>query len=163
MAFDKLSNSVLELPRFFKRVFVLLVDIGLSVLSVILAFYLRLGEWSFFYQVHGEYSIGLTTLVAVILAIPIFVFSGLYREIFRYSGWFALLTLMRAMALYGVTFFFIFSFVGINGVPRTIGIIQPIILLLLVLIMLIKCIFYLGIERTRYGGGHSALESPCAA
>jgi FlaA1/EpsC-like NDP-sugar epimerase len=132
MAFDKLSNSVLELPRFFKRVFVLLVDIGLSVLSVILAFYLRLDEWNFFYQVHREYSIGLTTWVAVILAIPIFVFLGLYREIFRYSGWFALLTLMRAMALYGVTFFFIFSLVGIDGVPRTIGIIQPIILLLLV-------------------------------
>ena len=132
MALKKLSNLVLTLPRFAKRLIVLLVDVVLSVTSVVLAFYLRLGEWIFFYQSHGEYSIGLVAEVVVLLSIPIFILSGLYREIFRYSGWFALLTLLRAIALYGVTFFFIFSLVGIDGVPRTIGIIQPIILLLLV-------------------------------
>jgi FlaA1/EpsC-like NDP-sugar epimerase len=132
MALNTLSNSVLKLPRFFKRLFVLLVDIGLSVFSVVLAFYLRLGEWIFLYQNQEVYSISLVSGVAVCLAVPIFIFSGLYREIFRHSGWFALMTLMRAVVLYGAFFFFVFSLVGIEGVPRTIGIIQPVVLLLLV-------------------------------
>ena len=132
MVFIKISNSVLRLPRFFKRAIVFLMDIVLSVSSVIFAFYLRLGEWIFLYPNQGVYSIGLVSGVAVCLALPIFVFLGLYREIFRYSGVFALLTLMRAMVLYSATFFFIISLVGIEGVPRTIGLIQPIILLLLV-------------------------------
>ena len=109
MVFIKISNSVLRLPRFFKRAIVFLMDIVLSVSSVILAFYLRLGEWIFLYPNQEVYSIGLVSGVAVCLALPIFVFLGLYREIFRYSGVFALLTLMRAMVLYSETFFFIFT------------------------------------------------------
>ncbi|QWD37545.1 polysaccharide biosynthesis protein [Polynucleobacter paneuropaeus] len=174
MALNKLSNAALKLPRFSKRLIVLLTDIGMSVISVVFAFYLRLGEWIFFFPTNGEYSIGIATEVAVLLAIPIFIFSGLYREIFRYSGWFALLTLTRAMALYGVAFFSIFGLIGIGGVPRTIGLIQPIILLMLVGASRAFASFWLGNSYRRqlkisavpkvfiYGAGSAGMQLAAA-
>jgi FlaA1/EpsC-like NDP-sugar epimerase len=74
----------------------------------------------------------LPVVVSVVLAIPIFVTTGLYRAIFRYNGFPAMLALVRAMLLYGVPFAGIFMFYGVEGVPRTIGLIQPILLFLLV-------------------------------
>jgi len=69
---------------------------------------------------------------AIALALPIFIVSGLYRAIFRYSGWPALLTVAQTVGIYGLLYACIFTAVGVAGVPRTIGIIQPILLLLLV-------------------------------
>ena len=150
MALNKFSNVVLKLPRFTKRLIVLLIDVGISVASVVLAFYLRLGEWVFIFQDQVDYSIGVVVQVAIFLAVPIFVFSGLYREIFRYSGWFALLTLIRAMTLYGAIFLLIFGLVGIEGVPRTIGFIQPILLLLFVGASRAFASFWLGNSYRRH-------------
>ena len=70
--------------------------------------------------------------VSILLSLPIFLAFGLYREIFRYSGWFAFLTLLRAMCLYAFIFAVIFTVIGIEGVPRTVGLIQPIVLVMLV-------------------------------
>ena len=62
------------------------------------------------------------------LALPVFLLSGLYRTIFRYSGWPAMLAVSKSIFIYGSLYTFIMSFVGIDGVPRTIGIIQPLLL-----------------------------------
>lgn len=69
---------------------------------------------------------------AIGIALPIFVVSGLYRAIFRHSGWPALLAVARAVGVYGVLYASIFTAIGVAGVPRTVGIIQPILLLLFV-------------------------------
>jgi FlaA1/EpsC-like NDP-sugar epimerase len=68
----------------------------------------------------------------VVLALPIFITVGLYRAIFRYSGLPAMVAVGRAMQLYGLAFAAIFTFWGVDGVPRTVGLIQPMLLLLLV-------------------------------
>ena len=130
-----LAEPVLALPRPAKRVIVVLADTCLCVLSVWLAFYLRLGE---FVPVFGGNlsfafsSVLLVSAVSFLLAIPIFVTSGLYRAIFRYSGLPAMTAVARAMVMYGVLFSAVFTFYGVEGVPRTVGLIQPLLLLVLV-------------------------------
>ena len=121
------AAPVLALPRSVKRLVVVLLDMALCVLSAWIAFDLRLDQFESF-----ALPILWTGLVSVSLALPIFVVSGLYRAIFRYSGLPAMLAVARAMVLYGLAFAAIFTFYGVPNVPRTVGLIQPMVLLLLV-------------------------------
>ena len=127
MPMTNTAQRLLIMPRVVKRAVVLLVDTSLCVLTVWLAFYLRLGE---FVALSGP-SLW-AAITAVVIALPIFVVTGLYRAIFRYAGWPALLTVTKAIAVYGLIYAAVFTAIGIQGVPRTIGLIQPILLLLLV-------------------------------
>jgi len=118
---------VLSLPRWAKRSLVLAVDTSFCILTVWLAFYLRLGE---IVTLHGNALAA--ALVSIGIGIPIFIVSGLYRAIFRYSGWPVLMSVARAIAIYGILYASLFTAIGIQNVPRTVGIIQPILLLLFV-------------------------------
>jgi len=123
----KLAVPVLALPRAAKRLAVISVDTSLCVLSVWLAYYLRLGE---FVALSGNALLAVAASIGI--SLPIFIVSGLYRAIFRYSGLPALLTVARAVGIYGLFYAAIFTAIGITEVPRTVGIIQPILLLLFI-------------------------------
>jgi len=129
--FNAAATPTLALPRAIKRLIVLIVDASLCVIAVSLAFYLRLGEWVSL-SANAAYQPLLPTLVSLGLALPIFVAFGLYRAIFRYSGWPALVTVGKAVGLYALVFMAIFTLVGVPGVPRTVGLIQPLLVLFLV-------------------------------
>lgn len=125
-----LVKMALDLPRSIKRCVVLALDISLCALAVWVGFYLRLGEWVSFANVNWR--LDFAFLVAILLSIPIFIASGFYRAIFRYSGWAALKIIVRSVFLYGTLYCLIFTFYGVSGVPRTVGLIQPILLLFFV-------------------------------
>lgn len=118
-------DRVLAIPRPQKRALALLVDALLCAATVWVAYYLRLGEWVW---LNGTQWLSL--FAALLFSIPLFVVSGLYRAIFRYAGWPALMAVARACALYGLIYSAIFTSIGVAGVPRTVGLIQPVLLFL---------------------------------
>ncbi len=120
-----LTDFLLRLPRPLKRALALGADILLCALTVWLAFDLRLESWTPWTQAHFVAFVG-----AVAFALPLFIIFGLYRAIFRYAGLPALLTVLKAVCLYAAIYGFAFSVAGVPGVPRSVGILQPLLLLL---------------------------------
>jgi FlaA1/EpsC-like NDP-sugar epimerase len=126
MAIRKQLKRALEMPRTAKRIVALTLDASICILTVWLALYLRLGVWP---------DVGGYRWVAVALsftALPVFWAFGFYRAIFRYLGFDALMTVARACMVYGVLYAGIFTFLEVFEVPRTVGIIQPILLFIFV-------------------------------
>lgn len=123
---DSISHFV-NLPRTTKKFIVAIADSTLCVFALWLAVLLRVGEFVEF----GE-QLALASLIALSLALPIFYFCGLYRELFRFSGWSTVSKVLQASLIYGLFYFLLFTIYGIDQIPRTVGIIQPILFFLLV-------------------------------
>ena len=120
-------EALLSMSRKRKKIAAIAFDVGICVLCVWLAFYLRLGTNDGFFA-QKFYISGLSVLTAI----PVFAMLGSYNVIFRYNGIVALASLLRASILYGLVFAILVLMIGIPNVPRTIGLIQPILLFLLI-------------------------------
>jgi FlaA1/EpsC-like NDP-sugar epimerase len=118
---------LLALSLMAKRLLVVALDLVLSVFSVWCAMYLRLDQVGM--PVAQQ---GLVYLLAPVLSVPIFIRFGLYRAIFRYTGMAALATTAKAVGLYTAVFLGFLLLARWDGVPRTVGLIQPLIFLVLV-------------------------------
>jgi FlaA1/EpsC-like NDP-sugar epimerase len=117
------AKSILNLPRFAKQIIAVIVDLSLCVLSTWFAFYLRLDQ---FISIQG---VALTAvIVSVALALPVFWLLGLYRTIFRYSGLSIMFSVSTVLLIYGLLYFLVFGVYGVVGIPRSIGILQPMLL-----------------------------------
>ena len=134
-SFKEFSSSVLSLHRYTKRSIAIVNDIGLCVLCTWLAFVLRLEELILFKDFNFY-----TALISIIIAIPIFWSFGLYKVIFRYTGLSIILNILAALFVYGLMYFLIIGVYGISSytpyyanVPRSIGIIQPMILFIAII------------------------------
>lgn len=119
------SNSLLNLHRYAKRIIALIIDIGFCILCTWIAFYLRLEQFIKF----NEITI-IPVLISIFLAIPIFWLSGLYTTIIRFAGLSIVFSVAIATLAYGLVYFSIISIYGILEIPRSIGIIQPMLLFL---------------------------------
>jgi FlaA1/EpsC-like NDP-sugar epimerase len=139
MPFTDSAASLLALPRLSKRLLVASVDASLCVLTVWLAYCLRLESW---HSLSGLQ--WLPVIASVVIALPVFIRFGLYRAIFRYAGWPAMVTVLKAIGVYTLFFITMFTAIGIEGVPRTIGLIQPVLLLLAVATTRLLARYWLG-------------------
>ena len=123
-----MMQSILDWPRWLKRLAVIAMDTTLAVLAMWLAFSLRLdllhrpvgAQW-------------LLYALAPLMAIPIFAWMGLYRAIFRYTGFAALTTTAKAIGIYALLLIAVLHWTPWPAVviPRSMGILQPLIFLLI--------------------------------
>jgi FlaA1/EpsC-like NDP-sugar epimerase len=116
-------KSILNLPRFAKQFVAIIVDLSLCILCTWLAFYLRLDQ---LILIQG--AVLTATIVSVGLVLPVFWLFGLYRTIFRYSGVSIMFSVSIALLVYGFLYFSVFGVYGVAGIPRSIGILQPMLL-----------------------------------
>ena len=162
-----MHDRLMGWPRFGKQLTVMLLDVGLAVVATWLAFSLRLDtpHWPAGAQWYVYF-------LGPVLAVPVFVRFGLYRAIFRYTGLAALLSIAQAVALYAVALSAILFWQRWPGVPRTIGLLQPIIFLLLVGSSRALARFWLagmGLKRVAsegrlliYGAGEAGVQTASA-
>ena len=119
----KFSEKVFLLSRSTKQLIAVTLDIVICLFTLWVAFYLRLEE------LVTLKDIGITPiLLTIFLAIPIFWITGLYRNLFRYASFSILNNISLSVFFYGLIFFPIISFYGIKDIPKSIGVIQPILL-----------------------------------
>ena len=122
-----MHKRVLGWPRTVKQAIAVTVDVVLALFATWSAYSLRLEtlhwpqavEWWIY-------------LLSPTLAIPTFIWFGLYRAIFRYTGFDALLATGRAVAVYALVHIAILQWYMWPVFPLTLGVLQPILFLLLV-------------------------------
>ena len=83
-----LVSRILSLPRNFKRLIVLVLDLLIIPFALWASFSLRLGE--FFVPQGRREDVIYLFFIAPAIAIPIFIKSGLYRAVIRYIGFIAM-------------------------------------------------------------------------
>jgi FlaA1/EpsC-like NDP-sugar epimerase len=122
-----MRRKIIHLPRKTKQGVAIAVDICMCVLSTWIAFSLRLDTIHVpeGYQWH-------VYQIAPLLLMPIFLKFGLYRAVFRYTGIAAMVSIAKAVCVYGAVFFSFLVWMGLPGVPRSVGILQPLLLFSLV-------------------------------
>jgi FlaA1/EpsC-like NDP-sugar epimerase len=119
--------KVLAWPRTYKRLVVVGVDITLAIIATWFAFSLRLDV--FHRPVGLQWAVYFLT---PLLAVPVFVKFGLYRAIFRYTGQAALISTVKAIVVYGLVLLALLLWLQWPMVPRSLGVLQPLLFLILV-------------------------------
>ena len=124
---EPLTIKAINLSRVTKISIAIFLDIIICLFSTWVALSLRLGELII---LNWEYAI--PALVSVGIAIPIFFLFGLYKVIYRYVSNDTLQFLTKAITIYTLFYSIIFVVLSVDGVPRSIGIMQPMIMFLLI-------------------------------
>lgn len=130
--------GLLAADRPLKQLLMMAADCAACIVAVWLSFSIRLGYWQLATKpVLILAAFGIVTFLAVFYAV------GAYRNIFRYHGSRGFFQLARACAIVAVPTILIFGFNSVVGIPRTISVLFPIILLALVALVRITVRFLL--------------------
>ena len=124
--------SILTKPRIIKRFIVISMDLVLSIVAVWLAFYLRVGEFLPLWEQQKEHYLLPACIAAILVSTLVFNYFHLCKVIFRFLGSQLMIIISKAFLVYGIIYAIIFTVIGVAGVPRTIGVIQPLIFFILI-------------------------------
>jgi FlaA1/EpsC-like NDP-sugar epimerase len=126
MAFSLMQKYILALPSSVKKMVAFTFDVWSALLTVWLAIVFSAEFWH--WPTGNQWYL---YLLAPGLMLPVFFSSGIYRAVYRYSGFALFLTVVRAAVFYGMLFFIVVLFLNLPGVPRSVGILQPMMFLLM--------------------------------
>ena len=141
-------------------------DIILSIISMWLALTIRFNEIYIPQSFYWHKNIIYIFLISIIIFLIIFTIRNIYFSVTRFSGFDSLRQIIIATIIYGLALsIFIVTF-KLDGVPRSIAFVQPIIFMLLVLLSRITAaqiiLSYLQSKNIRkiiiYGAGKSGIE-----
>ncbi len=118
-----MKTVVVHLPRNVKQGIVIVLDILMCLFSTWLAFSLRL-DTLHFPEGHQWRVYEVTPL----LLMPVLTRFGLYRSVFRYTGIAAIVTIAKAITIYGALLFSFLMWLSLPGIPRSVGLLQPLLL-----------------------------------
>jgi FlaA1/EpsC-like NDP-sugar epimerase len=135
----QVANFLVSLPRPIKRLIAVAVDGVLCALTVWSAFNLRLDAWTTWSSAHA-----MASVLSFALAVTIFTGFGLYRAIFRYAGLPALMTVLKAIAVYSILYVLVMTVISVPGIPRTVGVLQPLLLLIAITLSRVGARVWLG-------------------
>ena len=124
---QKLDRWFLSLSRKKIAAILISIDIVLTILALWAAFSLRLGEW--YFPPEKQW---ILFCISPLLAVPIFIRLGLYHAIIRYIGGHVLWVIFQAVSLYSLVFSFIVFQTDLGLVPKTVPILNWLLLLLVV-------------------------------
>ena len=120
-------SKLVNLSRINKQLIMFLVDSVVLVSILLASFSIRLGYW---YLPHSD--LVWVIFGAPIIAIPIFVRFGLYRAVIRYIGFKALWTVVQAVSLYALIWGVIGFMVAVDGIPRSVMLINWVLSILII-------------------------------
>jgi FlaA1/EpsC-like NDP-sugar epimerase len=120
-------QALINLSRRNKQALMLLFDGCCVIASIFIAFSLRLG---YFYYPTGNNNLLLLMIASPILALPIFAVFGLYREVIRFVGFKALWHINQATTLYAILWALIVFMAVLDGIPRSVILINWTIVLI---------------------------------
>ena len=123
----KITQFVSGLSRFQKQLTMALADSLVLLFSMWVAFSMRLGV-----MYHPTDDILWLIVFSPIIAIPVFIKFGLYRAIVRYIGFKALWAVLQAVSLYSILWAALVLLSGVQGVPRSVTIINWVVAILLI-------------------------------
>ena len=126
---NKFLKFFLNINRNHKKVILVSLDLISSIFATWLALCIRLDK---FVLINNEILIACS--ISFILALPIFWFFGLYKILVRYFNSSTVSIILPPLLFYSLIYFLIFSIFGIVNIPRSIGILQPILLFFLIVI-----------------------------
>ena len=124
----KYSLKFLTFIKVYKTLLLIFIDLMSCILSIWLALYIRLDT---FYPIIKLPII--FVLLSTILLILIFIIFDIYKTINRFSGWGSFVQLGKSLIVYNLIFFFLYSVISFEGIPRSIGLLHPIIITLIIL------------------------------
>jgi FlaA1/EpsC-like NDP-sugar epimerase len=117
----------LKINRTLKKIIMMLVDSSLVILSLFFSFSLRLGS---FYFPSGD--LLLAFLAAPIFALPVFYSFNLYQSVVRYIGYKSMIAIGQAIILYSLAWGLVTFMASIDGIPRSVILINCMVCILLI-------------------------------
>ena len=125
---NKFLKFFLNIKRNNKKIILVSLDLISCIFATWTALSIRLDK---FVLISNE--ILIACLISFILALPIFWFFGLYKILVRYLNSSAISIILPSILFYSLIYFLIFSIFGMVNIPRSIGILQPILLFFLII------------------------------
>ncbi len=111
-----------------KIIILILFDLLFCFFSIWLSMYIRLDYFFPLFQLPLS-----LILISSVLLVIIFLFFDIYKTMNRFSGWEAFIQLGKALFFHNCVFFTLITIISFSKIPRSIGILHPIIITLIIL------------------------------